>query len=146
MLSKKIQLVISGILALMVQSLGDTAPLVKAIFVLVIIDVVTGLICAKYYRHEDIKTRKFVRKIKEMGLFGVGLAAFVFSDDAFVTFGLTSLWGAKFYCATYTFYELFSILENLGDMGFPVASQIKQALKAKLPKHLQGDKNDTPKK
>lgn len=140
---KEVKLAISSILGLAVTFMGDTTPFVKAVFMLVVIDIITGMIAAKYFRKQDLTTKKFVRKVRELGLFGVGLAAFIIANDAFLQVGLASGWAAKFFCSTYMFYELFSILENLGDMGFPIAKQIKQALKAKLPKELQGG-NERP--
>lgn len=140
------KLILSAILGLIIQFLGDTAPFVKSIFILVVMDIVLGLICAKWYRLESITTRRFLTKIRELGLFAIGLAAFIVSQDAFVEFGLNKFFGAKFFCSAYIFYELFSILENLGDMGFPIASQIKKALQAKLPKELNNEEqNDQPK-
>jgi len=142
MLVKRLKMILSAVLAIIINFLGDTSPFLKSIFALVIIDVILGLICAKFYRFEDIKTRRFVEKIRELGLFSVGLAAFIFSAQAFAHFGLSKMWGAKFYCSAYMIYELFSILENLGDMGFPIAKQIKEVLKKKIPTELQRDKND----
>jgi len=153
MLSKKFQIALSAVLAFMGNYLGATAPLVKSIFLLVIIDVVLGMIASKYYRGIDLSTKRFIIKIREMGLFAVGLAAFIICDTAFISVGIASLWAAKFYCSAYAFYELFSIVENLGDMGFPVAANIKKMLKAKLDNNLipteiikKDETNDKPKK
>lgn len=145
-MAKELKLIISSVLAVVAYFLGETAVFAKAVFLLVIIDIITGMIASKYYRGLDLTTKRFIRKIRELGMFGVGLAAFIIANDAFLHIGLGNQWAAKFFCSAYSFYELFSILENMGDMGFPIAKQIKAALKARLPKELQGEPDDQPEK
>lgn len=141
-MAKEIKLFISSCIGLMVSFLGDTAPFVESIFILVILDIITGMIASKYYRGLDLTTKKFIRKVRELGLFGVGLASFIVAENAFLHIGISEGWMANFFCSTYIFYELFSILENLGDMELPIATQLKKFLKQKTKLDFDEEKDD----
>ncbi len=134
--TKTMKFIISSVVAFIVSFLGDTAPLVKSVFWLVTIDMITGMLSSRFYKKEALTTRRFMRKIRDLGMFAIALASFILASDAFVFLKLDKYTGALFFCSIYSIYELFSILENLGEMNFPIAKQIKDYIQNKLPKDI----------
>lgn len=118
------------------------APLLYGIAGLVILDIITGMYVARFVKGEGLTSRRFFDKIKQVGLVGIGLAAMLFADQNLQVLGLTEFWGAKLFCALYTFYELFSVLENLGSAGLPIAKEIKGLLLNKKNEALDKEKED----
>lgn len=105
--------------------------LIKAISLLVLFDIVTGIAAARK-EHKDIKSRSFFRKIPQLALFFVALAAAQVSNPLLLEFSLETHQAGKWLCGLYGVYELLSILENLGRLGLPVADKFAEMLKAKI--------------
>ena len=103
--------------------------LVKAIGILVILDIITGIMAARK-EGKDITSRGLYKKIPIVGLFLLGLAAAKVSNPLLIEFGIEQHQAGKWLCSLYGIYELLSILENLGKLGLPVASQLADKLKA----------------
>ena len=120
--------------------------LLQPLLWLVIIDILTGVYCAKFVRNEDINSRGFLSKLVPVCLFLIALTAALHCDIFFVEFGLPQHQAPKLILAFYGVYELISILENLGDSGLPVAKQISSLLKKKLPQEVQDELNKEEKK
>lgn len=119
--------------------------LLPGIAVLVVLDILTGMYVSRIVKQEDLTSHRFKGKIKQVAIFAIGLAAMLFADKNLQVFGITEHYGAKLFCAMYAFYELFSLLENLGNMGLPVAKELKDLLLAKKNKVLEKEKeNDKP--
>jgi toxin secretion/phage lysis holin len=110
--------------------------LVKALGVLVVIDILTGLMSARK-SGQDITSKSLFKKIPIVGLFLIALVAAKEASPLLVEFGIGAHQAGKWVCALYGVYELLSILENLGRLGLPVAKQLSEMLKAKLPEDIQ---------
>ncbi len=106
--------------------------LVKAVGLLVIMDIASGLVAAKK-ENKSLTSRRFLAKVIHVVLFLVGLAAAGAASPLLKEFGIEAHQAGKWFCALYGTYELFSIFENLGRMGFPIAKQFSAFLKSKLP-------------
>lgn len=138
------KLIYSFIIAPLLLFFEPYSALVKALLILVIIDILTGLFAA---RHEGkpLTSRRFLMKGLQVGLFFVGLAAAKAGSPLLEEFGIEAHQAGKWFCAFYGVYELFSILENLGRLGLPIAKQFASLLKSKLPdevKNLPDTAND----
>jgi len=110
--------------------------LVKAIGILVVIDIVTGLMSARKLGL-DITSRQLFKKVPIVGLFLVALVAAKESSPLLAEFGIEVHQAGKWLCALYGVYELFSILENLGKLGLPLARQFSELMKSKLPDDIK---------
>lgn len=132
----KTKLILSAILSPILMLFDPYTALVKAIGILVIFDIVTGIIAAKK-ENKDITSRGFFRKLPQVGLFLVALAAASVGSPLLAEFGIEAHQSGKWLCAMYGAYELFSILENLGRLGLPVAKQLQDLLKSKLPDEMK---------
>lgn len=111
--------------------------LLMPILWLVLFDILTGMYVVRVVRKEGLTSRGFLKKLPQILMFLVALSAALHADPFFVTFGIAALQAAKLVCSFYGIYELFSILENLGSMGLPIAKQLAELLKAKLPDNAQ---------
>jgi toxin secretion/phage lysis holin len=127
---------ISGILASIMSFYSPVHYLMIPVLWLVVIDIITGIYLAKFIKKEDITSRGLFRKVPQLFMFFLAMTASMHADPFLKEFGLETLQGAKFVISFYGLYELFSILENLGQSGLPVAKQISNILKAKLPQDL----------
>jgi len=107
-------------------------PLAKAIGVLVVIDILTGYLASRH-EGQGFQSRKFREKLKPVALFLIALAAAKEASPLLAEFDITAHQAGKWFCAFYGVYELFSILENLGRLGLPIAAPLMKLLKAKLP-------------
>lgn len=120
--------------------------LVKALGILVAMDIITG-IAASRKEGKAITSKRLWPKIMQVGLFLFGLAAAKYASPLLVEFGIEEHQGGKLFCALYGAYEFFSILENLGRLGLPIAKQFANLLREKLPqdiKPLTENLNDNP--
>lgn len=110
--------------------------LVKAIGILVALDILTGMMAAKK-ESKDLTSKSLWAKLPRVGLFLIALAAAKISSPLLMEFGIEAHQAGKWFCALYGLYELFSILENLGRLGLPVARQFLELLKKKLPDDIK---------
>lgn len=111
---------------------------------LVVIDILTALYLARIIQKQPLTSRGFFKKLPQVAKFLVAVVAALHANPFFVAFGLPDFQAVKLVISFYGLYELFSILENLGKSGLPVAKQLSDILAAKLPddvkKHLSEDK------
>lgn len=112
--------------------------LIKALGILVIIDVITGIMSA---RKEGVAltSKALWQKVPKVALFLCALAAASVSSPLLTEFGIEAHQAGKWFCALYGAYELFSILENLGRLGLPIAKPMADLLKSKLPTDVQNN-------
>lgn len=110
--------------------------LVKAIGLLVILDIVSGMFAARK-EGKDLTSKSLRKKLPIVGIFLFALAAAKIASPLLEEFGIASHQAGKWLCALYGAYELFSILENAGRLGFPVAKQLADMLKSKIPSDAQ---------
>lgn len=111
--------------------------LLASILWLVLIDIVTGAYYVRIVMKEPLTPPGFFKKLPQVAKFLVAVVAALHADPFFVQFGLPQYQAAKLVISFYGLYELFSILENLGKSGLPVAKQITNILSAKLPTEIK---------
>lgn len=126
------KLLISVIVSPLLMYFEPYSALVKAIGILVVFDIATGVMAARK-EGKDITSRSFFKKIPAVALFLIALAGAKEASPALLEFGIEAHQAGKLFCALYALYELLSLLENCGKLGMPIASQITKLLKAKLP-------------
>ncbi len=134
--TSKTKMFLSMILAPVLAFFDPYIILVKAIGLLVIFDMVSGIIAARK-EGKAINSRSLLKKVPQVVLFLFGLAAAKFASPLLQEFGIDAHQAGKWFCALYGLYEFFSVLENLGRMGMPVAKQFTALLKARLPEDMQ---------
>jgi phage-related holin len=110
--------------------------LLHPIFALMILDIITGIVASRK-EGKAIESKQAWPKLARVGLFLIGLAAAQYAGPLLFQFGVLELQAGKWFCGLYGIYELFSILENLGRLGLPIAKQFADMLKAKLPSDVQ---------
>lgn len=138
--------VLSILISPLLLFFSPVAMLVQALLWLVIIDIISGMYSAKFADKKDLTSRGFLKKLVPLSLFFLALTASLHSGVFFAEFGIDKIQPAKWVISFYGLYELFSILENLGKCGLPIAKQISVFLKQKLPnevKFQEEKKNDT---
>lgn len=111
--------------------------LLASILWLVLIDIITGAYLVRIVNKEPLTSRGFFKKLPQVAKFLVAVVAALHADPFFVQFGLPQYQAASLVISFYGLYELFSILENLGKSGLPVAKQITSILSAKLPTEIK---------
>lgn len=111
--------------------------LLHSILWLVLIDIITGIYVARVINKEALTSRGFFKKLPQVAKFLVAVVAALHADPFFVQFGLPGFQAAKLVISFYGIYELFSIMENLGKAGLPVAKQFTAILTAKLPEEIK---------
>lgn len=134
--NSKLKLIYSVIISPILLFFEPYSILVKAIGVLVAMDIITGMLAAK--KENKALTSKSLRaKLPVVALFLIGLAAAKEASPLLLEFGIEPHQAGKLFCALYGVYELFSILENLGRLGLPIAKQMAELLKSKLPEDIK---------
>jgi phage-related holin len=133
----KTKIINSALLSLLLLFFEPYVVLLKALGLLVIIDIVTGMLAAKKEGKSLTSARFWARKGPTVVLFLVGLAAAAIASPLLAEFGIESHQAGKWFCAFYGAYELFSVMENLGRLGMPIAKQFSQLLKSKLPEDVK---------
>lgn len=129
------KLSLSALLSPILVAFDPYATHVWAIGLLVIIDIASGMAASKK-EGIDITSERAWPKVVQVGLFFVALAAARAASPLLEEFSIQSHQAGKWFCALYGLYELLSILENLGRLGLPVATQFLSLLKSKLPKEI----------
>ncbi len=107
--------------------------LLMPILWLVVFDILTAMYCVRILQKQPLTSRGFFKKLPQLSLFFIAVVAALHADPFFVTLGVPVHQAAKLVISFYGLYELFSILENLGKMGLPIAKQLMNILSAKLP-------------
>lgn len=141
----KIKALLSLILTPIIAFYQPIESLLSPILWLVLIDIISGIYVAKIIEKKDLTSREFFRKLPQLAMFLLAISASLHADPFFVQFGIESFQSSKLVISFYGLYELFSILENLGKSGLPVAKQLANLLKSKLPedaKQAMEIKND----
>lgn len=127
---------ISALIASLAAFYTPVHSFIMPVLWLVGFDIITGVYVARFIDNKDLTSRALFRKLPQLLMFLVAMTAAMHADPFFVQFGLEQHQSAKFVISFYGLYELFSILENLGKSGLPVAKQIASMLKSKLPEEV----------
>lgn len=142
----KLKLVLNIIGALILGFFEPISYLLFPILWLVVIDIATAMYLIRIVKKESLTSRGFFKKLPQLVLFLIALIAALHADPFFVEFGITQYQAAKLVLSFYGLYELFSILENLGKSGLPIAKQLAAMLEARLPDKInpshQEDQSD----
>lgn len=113
------------------------ALLIVPILWLVLIDIITGMYLVRIVKKEPLTSRGFFKKLPQVVMFLLSVIASLHANPFFMQFGLPEHQAVKMVVSFYGLYELFSILENLGNSGMPVAKQLTKLLSAKLPDEVK---------
>lgn len=140
--SSRMKLIMSAIIAPLLAFFAPVSALIAPILWLVLIDILTGMYVVRIIDKKSLTSRGFVKKLPQLVMFFVALTAALHADPFFVEFGIGLHQAAKLVISFYGIYELFSILENLGKSGLPVATQLAKLLQAKLPEEVKAPEND----
>lgn len=119
--------------------------LIMPILWLVILDILTAMYLVRIVKKESLTSRGFFKKMPQIAMFLVAVSASLHANPFFTQFGLPEHQAAKLVFGFYGLYELFSILENLGGAGLPIAKQISNMLKSKLPDEISKNLSETTK-
>lgn len=130
------KMILSLVITPLLLFFAPVATLIVPLLWLVVFDIVSGMYVAKVIEKKDLTSRGFLKKLGPITFFFIALAASLHAGVFFVEFGIDKSQPAKWVAAFYGIYELFSILENLGKCGLPVAKQIANFLKQKLPTNI----------
>lgn len=135
--SVKLKALLSMLLSPLIAFYGPVHALLIPILWLVIMDMVTGMYATRIVEKKPLTSRGFLQKLPQVLMFLVAIAAAIHADPFFNQFGIEKFQSAKLVISFYGLYELFSILENLGRSGLPVAKQFAHILQAKLPEEIK---------
>ena len=144
-LSQIKKLIISLLITPILLFFAPVSTFIAPLLWLVLFDIISGMYVAKRIEKKDLTSRGFLQKLVPITLFFIALASALHAGIFFKEFGIDKDQPAKWVCSFYAIYELFSILENLGKCGLPVAKQIADFLKTKVPEQLskvEEKKND----
>ena len=133
----KNKMILSGLIASLTSFYLPVHAFIMPVLWLVVIDVLTGAYVARFIEHKPLTSRGLFQKFPQLVTFLIAMTAAIHADPFFMQFGFSELQSAKFVISFYGLYELFSILENLGKSGLPVAKQLTNILKAKLPEEVK---------
>lgn len=133
----KFKLIISSIIAPLVAFYAPVSDLIVPILWLVLFDIVTGIYAVRIVEKKPLTSRGFFKKLPQVVMFLIAISASIHADPFFNTLGIEQFQSAKLVISFYGLYELFSILENLGRSGMPVARQLVRILQAKLPEEVK---------
>ena len=111
--------------------------LIMPVVWLVVLDILTAIYYVRVVQKQSLTSRGFFKKLPQVSMFLIAVAASIHANPFFVHFGLPEHQASKLVFSFYGLYELFSILENLGKSGLPVAKQIMNILSAKLPDEVK---------
>lgn len=133
----KIKAFLSLIVTPLLAFYEPVSSLILPVLWLVIMDILTGMYATRIVERKPLTSRGFLRKLPQLVMFLVAIAASLHADPFFNELGIEKFQSAKLVISFYGLYELFSILENLGRSGLPVAKQFAAILQAKLPDNVK---------
>ncbi len=136
-----VKLMLSAAVAPLASFFAPTSLLILPILWLVLFDILTGMYRVRCVEKLPLTSRGFLKKLPQLIMFFVAIAASIHADPFFIEFGIPSFQASKLVVSFYGIYELFSILENLGKSGMPIAKQISNILQAKLPVSIKDELN-----
>lgn len=132
---------LSVVIAPIISFFAPASVLILPILWLVLFDILTGIYRVRIIEKKPLTSRGFLKKFPQLIMLLVSIAASIHADPFFVQFGIESFQASKLVVSFYGMYELFSILENLGKSGLPIAKQVARLLQAKLPDAIKDELN-----
>lgn len=133
----KSKFILSSLVAPLIAFYAPIADLILPILWLVLFDILTGIYAVRIVEKKPLTSRGFFRKLPQVVMFLIAISASIHADPFFREVGIEQFQSAKLVISFYGLYELFSILENLGRSGMPVARQLARILQAKLPEEVK---------
>lgn len=121
----------STVCSLLVQYFQPSINLLEALAICISIDFFIGL-WHSYSINQKFSPRKFLGKIKEIGLFIVVLFATISINPLWKQYGIAEQFIANSFIGAYGFYHFFSILQNAGKLGFPIANYFQKFIESKV--------------
>lgn len=130
-LYKLVIYVLSSISSLIVQYFNPSINMLQALGICIALDFVIGL-WHSYTVGVKFSPRKFLGKLKELGIFIVVLFAAIAINPLWKHYGIAEQWMANSFIGAYGFYHFFSVLQNAGKMGFPLAGYFQKFIESKV--------------
>lgn len=127
---KTIKIALSSICSYIYTLFNPSIPLLKALAIVMLIDLVVGL-WQSFGEGKKFDPKKFLGKIKEAGVFIIVLFAAVSINELWQHYGIAKQYIADSFISAYGFYHFFSILQNAGKLGFPIASYFQRFIESK---------------
>ena len=138
---KVIKLGLSSFLSLIYNAFSPTFNLLNALCIVIAIDFAIG-VYQSFSEGNKFNPKKFLSKLKEIGLFIVVLAAAIFINPLWEQYGLKAYFVANSFIGMYGFYHFFSIVQNAGKLGFPIATQFQKFIESKASDLANLNKKD----
>lgn len=134
MFYEKINKIILSILSSsVVQVFSPTLDHLKALLIVMIIDLAVGLYHSFVYDGKKFDPKKMKSKGFEISMFIITLFATLNINVLWKQYGLDGVSVAHYLISTFGFYHFFSILQNMGKMGFPIANYFQKFIENKAP-------------
>jgi phage-related holin len=133
----KSKIALSSLITPLIAFYEPITALIVPILWLVLIDIVTGMYATRIVERKPLTSRGFFKKLPQVAMFIIAISASLHADPFFTQLGIEQFQSAKLVISFYGLYELFSILENLGRSGLPIARQFSRILQAKLPEEIK---------
>lgn len=127
---KVIKVGLSSFLSILYNAFSPTFNLLNALAIVIALDFIIG-IYQSFNDGNKFNPKKFLGKLKEIGLFVVVLAAAIFINPLWEQYGLKAYFVANSFIGMYGFYHFFSIVQNAGKLGFPIANQFQKFIESK---------------
>ena len=127
---KVIKVGLSSFLSILYNAFSPTFNLLNALAIVIALDFAIG-IYQSFTGGNKFNPKKFLGKLKEIGLFVVVLAAAIFINPLWEQYGLKAYFVANSFIGMYGFYHFFSIVQNAGKLGFPIANQFQRFIESK---------------
>jgi phage-related holin len=108
-------------------------PMLQALVIIMALDMVIGLYHSFNYEGKKFDPKMFLGKIKDTGMFIVILFATLSINAFWKQYGMEGQSVANFFISSFGFYHFFSILQNAGKMGFPIAGYFQKWIESKAP-------------
>ena len=140
--SVKTKVVWSALVAPLLAFFEPVTALIIPILWLVLFDIITGMYVVRVVEKNALTSRGFFKKLPQVVMFLIAISASLHADPFFGEIGIEKFQSAKLVISFYGLYELFSILENLGRAGLPIARNILNILQAKLPENIKQELNE----
>lgn len=105
----------------------------KALAIVMAIDLVVGIYCSFNYELKKFDPKKLRSKGLEVSMFIITLFATLSINVFWKQYGLDGLTVSHYLISAFGFYHFFSILQNMGKMGLPVAGYFQKWIESKAP-------------
>lgn len=125
------KLILSILSSSVVQVFHLTLDHIKALCIVMVIDLAVGLYHSFVYDGKKFDPKKMKSKGLEISMFIITLFATLSINVLWKQYGLDGVSIAQYLISAFGFYHFFSILQNMGKMGFPIATYFQKFIESK---------------